>query len=95
MDRLQKTRELFHKYFLFQAGEFVLTYTTADGAIAKQTILIDGKCRGCLGCYSCDGCAGRRPVPEDVMTWKRMLGDWLLIGLSILVMLSMSAMRKP
>ena len=79
-----KNRELFHKYLLFKAGEYVLTYTTADGGVAKQTFLIDGKCRGCLGCYSCDNCAGCRPVPENWMDLKRIIGDYLLLGLALL-----------
>jgi large repetitive protein len=91
---IEKTRELFHRYFLFQAGEFEITYNIGDGAVATQTIVIRNECRGCLGCYSCDGCAGCRPIPDNVMDLKHLMSDWLLIGLSVLVMLSWSAMRK-
>ena len=91
---IEKTRGLFHQYFLFQAGEFVLTYATDDGAVAEQTIVIVNECRGCLGCYSCDSCAGCRPIPDNVMDLKQFMSDWLLIGLSVLVMLSWSVTRK-
>ncbi len=90
---IDKTRELFHKYFLFQGGEFTLTYTV-DGVTAEQVITIGKECRGCLGCYSCDSCAGRRPIPDNVMDLKRLMSDWLLIGLSVMTLMSLSALKK-
>ena len=90
---IDKTRELFHKYFLFQGGEFTLTYTV-DGVTEEQVITIGKECRGCLGCYSCDSCAGRRPIPDNVMDLKRLMSDWLLIGLSIMTLMSLSALKK-
>ena len=61
---------------------------SAFRGIATQTIIIGKKCRGCLGCYRCDSCASRRPIPDDVMELKRLVSDWLLIGLSLLSMTS-------
>ena len=85
----EDTCELFHKYFLFQAGTFALTYI-ADGIEATQVISIDANCRGCLGCYGCDSCASRRPMPNA----KKLLGDWLLLGLSVMTLVSLSTIRK-
>jgi hypothetical protein len=90
---IEKTREMFHKYFLFQAGTFTITYSV-DSAVETQTIIIDKKCRGCLGCYSCDSCAGRRPIPENVMDLKKLMSDWLLIGLSVMTLMSLSTFKK-
>ncbi len=81
---IEKTRELFHRYFLFQGGTFIITYTV-DSTSVEQTLVVNKNCRGCLGCYSCDACAGCRPIPDNVMDLKHMFGNWLLVGLSLLV----------
>ena len=76
------------QYFLFQPGQYTLTYTV-DDTIASQVIIIDNQCRGCLGCYSCDTFARYRPIPDSVMEIKKLSGDWLLVGLSLLIMMSL------
>lgn len=89
-----KTREMFFKYLIFQPGVYALTYEV-EGVTAVQTITIDKACGGCMGCYSCDSCAGCRPeVPSDWATVKRLMSDWLLVGLSMMVLMSLSSLRK-
>ena len=90
---IEKTQELFHYYFLFQPAIYTITYTT-DGVSEKQVITIGDKCKGCLGCYSCDRFSGCRPIPDSVMDMKHLLSDWVLLGLGILTLLSLSSIRK-
>ena len=96
-------RLLFHNYYLFQPGIYAITYRvdaytlgthTIDAATAVQEITIDGRCRGCLGCNSrCAGCRNRY-IDGDEMDLKGILSDWLLVGLSVLVLLSLAAIRQ-
>ena len=97
------TRKLFHNYFLFKPGSYNITYQIADeqndalrnyGTVKTQAIVIEDSCRGCLGCYRCDSCSRYRPIPDNVMKMKRMLGDWLLVGLSLLALLSLSKVLR-
>lgn len=91
-------REIFHNYFLFKPGRYTITYVIENARVTEtqtsQVITIDDKCRGCLGCYSCDSCAGRRPIPDNVMELKQIIGDWLLVGLSMLVLVSLTGFTK-
>ena len=100
---IDKTRKLFHYYFLFKPGDYDITWEIAgnDGlaltnyeASIIQWIHIDDACKGCLGCNSnCAGCR-ERYIPEGAADLKQMLSDWLLIGLSVLVMSSWSVVSK-
>jgi len=96
-----KTQKLFHYHFLFRPGIYEVYYhiigadeqpIDAFRARRKQIITISSECNGCLGMLSCNSCAGCRAkyIPEAIteLELKRLLGDWLLIGLSVLIMLS-------
>ena len=91
-------REIFHKYFLFKPGRYTITYIIENAPVTAtqttQVITIDDKCRGCLGCYSCDTFATCRPIPVDIMNLKHMFGNWLLVGLSLLVLISPANTKK-
>ena len=60
-----------------------------NGFLSQEELLevIDGEectgCRACLGCCKTEG-----------KTWQQYLGDWLLVGLSLLVMMSFVNRRK-
>lgn len=95
-----KTEKLFHYYLIFNPGAYEVFYYILgdDGqaidsyrATRKQVITIDEKCDGCLGMLSCNGCSGCRDryIPDSVQqqNLKRLLGDWLLIGLSAMVLM--------
>jgi len=99
---IAKTRKLFHYYFLFKPGDYDITWEiVVDGepldnyeASALQWIRVDNSCKGCLGCNSsCAGCRDRY-IPADAANLKQLLSDWLLIGLSVLVLLSWSVVNK-
>jgi len=95
-----KTQKLFHYYLLFRPGVYRIFYEIDEEVCerygvtamweAQQKITIDDQCSGCLGCLGCDACARCRDryIPEYAVELKRMLGDWLLVGLSLLVLLS-------
>ena len=96
-----KTQKLFHYCLLFKPGVYeIYYYILGDDeqpidsfrAKRKQVIIINNKCDGCLGVLSCNGCSGCRDkyIPEFVQqqNLKRLLGDWLLIGLSVLLLVS-------
>lgn len=90
-------REMFHNHFLFQPGTYTIDYTVEVGELsdeATQEIIVEDDCRGCLGCYSCNACRNCRPVPDDYMQLKRLLSDWLLVGLTLLLAVSWTAVRK-
>ncbi len=42
------------------------------------------------GCLGCGGCGGEQPADK----LKRLLGDWLLMGLSLLVLLSVAGIQS-
>ena len=67
-----------------------------DARFPKQVIFVGDDCKGCLGFLGCDSCAGCREdyIHVNGLDLKRLLGDWLLIGLSALVMLSWSAVQR-
>jgi len=100
---INKTRKLFHYYFLFKPGDYDIAWEiigedglalTNNEASIVQWIQIDDKCKGCLGCNSnCEGCRAKY-IPAEAANLKQLLSDWLLIGLSVLVMLSLSAVSK-
>ena len=96
-----KTQKLFHYCLLFKPGVYeIYYYILGDDeqpidsfrAKRKQVIIINNKCDGCLGVLSCNGCSGCRDkyIPEFVQqqNLKSLLGDWLLIGLSVLLLVS-------
>ena len=87
------TRKLFHLSLMFKPGYYQINYHIPDedgdtlrnyGTLKTQQILIEDECKGCLGCYRCDGFANCRPVPENYMELKRLIGDYLLLGLALL-----------
>jgi len=95
---IAKTQKMFHYYLIFKPGDYVITYEMSDpaAATAEQVISVAKNCGGCMGCLGCDSCAGCRDsrIPDYADQLKRVIGDWLLVGLSILVAMSWSAMRK-
>ncbi len=93
---LAKTRKLFHVYFIFKPGGYEISYEVLDkeghpidsyAAKATQLILVDDDCAGPLGCLSRDAMAGCRSshIPASASGLKRLMGDWLLLGLAALV----------
>ncbi len=102
-----KTQKLFHYYFIFKPGVYKIHYYIEDDdgnpidafrAKREQVIIVGDACSGCLGCLGCDRCAGCRDdyIPGFIrdQDFKRLLGDWLLIGLSLLVMSSYGVLTK-
>ena len=102
-----KTQKLFHYCLLFRPGVYEVFWHILgdDGqpidafrAKRKQIIIIDKKCDGCFGALSCNGCTGCREkyIPDFVQqqNLKSMLGDWLLIGLSVMTLLGWSSIRR-
>ncbi len=101
-----KTQKLFHYLLLFRPGTYMIHYELLDDdgvptytyeTRRVQQIQIDDACRGCLGCLSRSSCAGCRDehIPPEAGALKRMLGDWLLLGLSGMVLVSLGALSKP
>jgi beta-lactam-binding protein with PASTA domain len=99
---IDKTRKLFHYYFVFKPGDYDITWEIVvdDAPLSNyeatlvQWIRVDSSCKGCLGCNSnCAGCRDRH-IPAEAADLKQMLSNWLLIGLSVLVMLSWSVVNK-
>ena len=93
---LEETITLFQRYFLFKPAVYEVTFIVqnTDAEAVTQIIRIDDECRGCLGCYSCDSCAQQRPLPKTFSDWKRIMGDWLLVGLSMLVLAGLSINKR-
>jgi beta-lactam-binding protein with PASTA domain len=100
-----KTQKLFHYVFLFRPGVYTISYELLDVAgkpiytfetAREQHITIADDCRGCMGCLSRTGCAGCRDrhIPDYARTLKVLLSDWLLIGLSVLGMVSWHAIKR-
>lgn len=85
---IEETVRVFQYYFIFKPAIYEVTYglEDSDAEEVTQIIRIDDECRGPLGCYSCDSCASQRPLPEKLLDWKRTLSDWLLVGVSMLVL---------
>ena len=101
-----KTQKLFHYCLLFKPGVYEVSYCVLDdngtpidifSATKKQIITIGEDCNGCLGCLGCDGCAGCRDkyIPDSIreLELKRILSDWLLVGLCALGMMCWSAFQ--
>jgi predicted outer membrane repeat protein len=100
---INQTQKLFHTSLMFKPGYYLITYQLLDeqatpprtyGPEKTQQIIVDDACKGCLGCYSCDSCTSYRPIPDNITDLKRMIGDWLLVGLSLLVLAAFAGKRN-
>lgn len=102
-----KTQKLFHYYLIFKPGIYEVFYHVLDdtgkpidtfGATKTQIISVDSGCSGCLGSLGCTGCAGCRDnyIPDSIreLELKRMLSDWLLVGMCALGMMCWSAIQR-
>jgi len=65
-------------------AQFDALDTNSDGSLTEDELnaILDEGC-GCKGCNK-----------GDAKSINDLLGDWLLIGLSLMVMLSLTAMQK-
>lgn len=76
-------------------GEYTVTYSVSDAAgnaaaPVTRTVTVLDNCAGCCA----QGCQGCGPKVDGMKEFRRFLGDYLLVGLSIIGLFLLSGARR-